>query len=132
MMAVTLEQIRRARTMSLADDLRMERDLVRHCFQLRPGLESETAKDAVVVPLSPSFTVVSPTERRIAGTPGVKPPTSRRPPVTVTPASDGVATTRERMASRISAALAAGFIDLYRAAAPVTCGVAIDVPLMDW
>jgi enoyl-CoA hydratase/carnithine racemase len=33
MMAVTLEQIRRARTMSLADDLRMERGLVWHCFR---------------------------------------------------------------------------------------------------
>jgi enoyl-CoA hydratase len=44
MMAVTLEQIRRARTMSLADDLRMERDLVRHCFQLRPGAASETVE----------------------------------------------------------------------------------------
>jgi enoyl-CoA hydratase len=33
MMAVTLEQIRRARTMSLADDLRMERGLVRHAFR---------------------------------------------------------------------------------------------------
>ncbi|MBV8503880.1 MAG: enoyl-CoA hydratase/isomerase family protein [Paucibacter sp.] len=32
MMAVSLEQIRRARGMSLADDLRMERDLVYHCF----------------------------------------------------------------------------------------------------
>jgi enoyl-CoA hydratase len=41
MMAVTLEQIRRARTMTLADDLRMERGLVRHCFHLRPGM-SET------------------------------------------------------------------------------------------
>ena len=37
MMAVSLEQIRRARTMSLADDLRMERGLVRHAFHLRPG-----------------------------------------------------------------------------------------------
>jgi enoyl-CoA hydratase len=37
MLAVTLEQIRRARTMTLADDLRMERGLVRHCFHLRPG-----------------------------------------------------------------------------------------------
>ena len=27
--------------MAVADDLRMERDLVRHCFHLRPG-ESET------------------------------------------------------------------------------------------
>ena len=44
MMAVTLEQVRRARTMSLADDLRMERDLVRHCFQLRPGAASETVE----------------------------------------------------------------------------------------
>lgn len=41
MMSVTLEQVRRARTMTLAEDLRMERDLVRHCFRLRPG-ESET------------------------------------------------------------------------------------------
>lgn len=42
MMAVTLEQIRRARTLTLADDLRMERGLVRHCFHLRPGAASET------------------------------------------------------------------------------------------
>ncbi|MFL6628553.1 MAG: enoyl-CoA hydratase/isomerase family protein [Vitreoscilla sp.] len=42
MLAVTLEQIRRARTMSLADDLRMERGLVRQCFHLRPGAASET------------------------------------------------------------------------------------------
>ena len=38
MMAVSLEQIRRARGMSLAEDLRMERDLVHHCFQ--PGGEA--------------------------------------------------------------------------------------------
>lgn len=44
MMAVTLEQIRRARRMGLADDLRMERDLVRHCFHLRPGTASETVE----------------------------------------------------------------------------------------
>lgn len=44
MMAVTLEQVRRARTMSLAEDLRMERDLVRHCFHLRPGAASETVE----------------------------------------------------------------------------------------
>jgi enoyl-CoA hydratase/carnithine racemase len=37
MMAVTLQQIRRGRTLALADDLRMERGLVRHCFRLRPG-----------------------------------------------------------------------------------------------
>lgn len=44
MLAVTLEQIRRARGMTLADDLRMERDLVRHCFALRPGPASETVE----------------------------------------------------------------------------------------
>ncbi|WP_280156182.1 enoyl-CoA hydratase/isomerase family protein [Piscinibacter sp. XHJ-5] len=33
MLAVTLEQLRRARTMTLADDLRMERILVWHCFR---------------------------------------------------------------------------------------------------
>ena len=44
MMAVTLEQVRRARQMSLADDLRMERDLVHRCFHLRPGSASETVE----------------------------------------------------------------------------------------
>lgn len=37
MLHVALEQIRRARGMTLAEDLRMERDLMRHCFHLRPG-----------------------------------------------------------------------------------------------
>ena len=41
MLHVVLEQVRRARTLGLADDLRMERDMVRHCFYLRPG-QSET------------------------------------------------------------------------------------------
>ncbi|PJI97121.1 enoyl-CoA hydratase/carnithine racemase [Acidovorax sp. 69] len=43
MLHVVLEQIRRARTMGLSDDLRMERDMVRHCFFLRPG-QSETVE----------------------------------------------------------------------------------------
>lgn len=43
MLHVVLEQVRRARGMNLADDLRMERDLVRHCFHLRPGA-SETVE----------------------------------------------------------------------------------------
>ncbi len=43
MLHVVLEQIRRARGMSLADDLRMERDMVRHSFFLRPGA-SETVE----------------------------------------------------------------------------------------
>ena len=42
MQCVTLEQLRRGRTMALADVLRMERDMVRHCFHLRPGRDSET------------------------------------------------------------------------------------------
>ena len=41
MLYVVLEQIRRARGIGLAADLRMERDMVRHCFYLRPG-QSET------------------------------------------------------------------------------------------
>lgn len=44
MLHVVLEQIRRARRVSLAEDLRMERDLVRHCFHLRPGAASETVE----------------------------------------------------------------------------------------
>jgi Enoyl-CoA hydratase/isomerase len=46
MLCVTLEQVRRGRHMTLAQDLRMERDLVRHCFQTdhlsRRGASSET------------------------------------------------------------------------------------------
>ena len=48
MLCVTLEQIRRGRHMTLAEDLRMERDLVRHCFQTdhlsRRGSSSETVE----------------------------------------------------------------------------------------
>jgi enoyl-CoA hydratase len=44
MLHVVLAQIRRARRLSLADDLRMERDLVRHCFALRPVAQSETVE----------------------------------------------------------------------------------------
>jgi enoyl-CoA hydratase len=42
MVHVVLAQIRKARTMGLADDLRMERDMVHHCFHLR--LKSETVE----------------------------------------------------------------------------------------
>jgi len=48
MLHVTLEQIRRARSLSLADDLRMERDMVQHCFHPqhlgRSGASSETVE----------------------------------------------------------------------------------------
>lgn len=44
MMCVTLEQIRRARSMPLADEFRMERTMVRHCFALRKGAASETVE----------------------------------------------------------------------------------------
>jgi enoyl-CoA hydratase/carnithine racemase len=44
MLHVVLEQIRRARQMGLADDLRMERDMVHHCFHLRSVTDSETVE----------------------------------------------------------------------------------------
>lgn len=48
MLHVVLEQIRRARVMSLTDDLRMERDMVQHCFYTkhlgRYGSTSETVE----------------------------------------------------------------------------------------
>ena len=44
MLHVVLEQIRRARGLGLADDLRLERDLVHRCFHLRPGAASETVE----------------------------------------------------------------------------------------
>ncbi len=48
MLEVTLQQVRRARGMALADDLRMERDLVRRCFHTvhlqRSGAATEVAE----------------------------------------------------------------------------------------
>ena len=48
MLAVTLEQIRRARHMNLSDELRMERDLVRHSFHpahlQRTAAQSDTVE----------------------------------------------------------------------------------------
>ena len=48
MLQVVLEQIRRARDMTLAGVLRMERDMVRHCFFARhlgrSGTQTETAE----------------------------------------------------------------------------------------
>jgi enoyl-CoA hydratase len=44
MLAVTLEQLRRARQMNLADDLRMERDMVYHSFAGTPERHSDTVE----------------------------------------------------------------------------------------
>ena len=44
MMAVTLELVRRGRKLSLADDLRLERDLVHHSFHMRGSARSETVE----------------------------------------------------------------------------------------
>jgi enoyl-CoA hydratase/carnithine racemase len=56
MLHVTLEQIRRARTMSLADDLRMERDIVHHSFHLRPGAASETVEGIRALAVDKDYT----------------------------------------------------------------------------
>lgn len=44
MLNVTLEQVRRGRGLGLADDLRMERGLMHHCFYLRRGMASEAVE----------------------------------------------------------------------------------------
>jgi enoyl-CoA hydratase/carnithine racemase len=48
MLHVVLEQVRRGRSLTLAQDLRMERDMVRHCFTTahlgRSGVRSETVE----------------------------------------------------------------------------------------
>lgn len=48
LLAVSLEQIRRGSTMGLSDELRMERDMVRHCFHAdhlsRRGAQTDTAE----------------------------------------------------------------------------------------
>ena len=47
MLHVVLEQIRRARSMSLADNLRIERSMVRHCFHTQHLNRSGTASETV-------------------------------------------------------------------------------------
>ena len=49
MVHVVLAQIRKARNMGLADDLRMERDLVHHCFHLREKSETVEGIRALAV-----------------------------------------------------------------------------------
>ncbi|MDW5444364.1 enoyl-CoA hydratase/isomerase family protein [Polaromonas sp. SM01] len=58
MLHVTLEQIRRARTMSLAEDLRMERDIVQHCFYQRPGTASETVEGIRALAVDKDYTPI--------------------------------------------------------------------------
>ena len=55
--------------------------------------------------------------------------TSRRPPVAVLPTNDGVCTTLSRSACFSWARVAVGCVDRIRARAPVTWGVAMEVPL---
>lgn len=56
MLHVTLEQIRRARSMSLLEDLRMERDMVHQCFYLRPGTASETVEGIRALAVDKDYT----------------------------------------------------------------------------
>ncbi|MFI5446040.1 enoyl-CoA hydratase/isomerase family protein [Polaromonas sp. UC242_47] len=58
MLHVTLEQIRRARTLSLAEDLRMERDIVQHCFYQRPGVASETVEGIRALAVDKDYTPI--------------------------------------------------------------------------
>src|SRR3954471_16268366 len=55
---------------------------------------------------------------------------SSRPPVVVLPKSEGVDRALPRIRSRSWAAVAVGYFAASRAAAPVTWGVAIEVPLI--
>lgn len=56
MLHVTLEQIRKARGMTLADDLRMERDMVHNCFYLRPDAASETVEGIRALAVDKDYT----------------------------------------------------------------------------
>lgn len=56
MLHVTLAQIRKARGMTLADDLRMERDMVYQCFNLRSGLASETVEGIRALAVDKDYT----------------------------------------------------------------------------
>ena len=55
MLHVSLEQIRRARGMSLADELRMERDMVYQCFHRAGGLPGETVEGIRALAIDKDF-----------------------------------------------------------------------------
>ena len=55
MLHVSLEQIRRARSMSLADELRMERDMVHQCFHRAGSLPSETVEGIRALAIDKDF-----------------------------------------------------------------------------
>jgi enoyl-CoA hydratase/carnithine racemase len=55
MLHVSLEQIRRARTMSLADELRMERNMVHQCFHRTGGLPSDTVEGIRALAIDKDF-----------------------------------------------------------------------------
>ena len=55
MLHVSLEQIRRARSMSLADELRMERDMVYQCFHRAGGLPSDTVEGIRALAIDKDF-----------------------------------------------------------------------------
>jgi enoyl-CoA hydratase/carnithine racemase len=55
MLHVSLEQIRRARSMNLADELRMERDMVHQCFHRAGGLPSDTVEGIRALAIDKDF-----------------------------------------------------------------------------
>jgi enoyl-CoA hydratase/carnithine racemase len=55
MLNISLEQIRRARSMSLPDELRMERDMVHQCFHRAGGLPSETVEGIRALAIDKDF-----------------------------------------------------------------------------
>jgi enoyl-CoA hydratase/carnithine racemase len=55
MLHVSLEQIRRARSMTLADELRLERDMVHQCFHRSGSLPSETVEGIRALAIDKDF-----------------------------------------------------------------------------
>jgi enoyl-CoA hydratase/carnithine racemase len=55
MLHVSLEQIRRARSLSLAEELRVERDMVHQCFHRAGGLPSDTVEGIRALAIDKDF-----------------------------------------------------------------------------
>ena len=70
------------------------------------------------------FTIVAATARAAV--------TSRAPPVATLPVNAAALCTLESSAVRSCATVSVGYEDSSTAAAPATCGVAIDVPAIHW
>ena len=99
------------------------------CRRARRAVNGDDEAPGAFAPGASSRATRGAAPRSVVRSAGQKPLTLRRPPVAVLPLSEAVGTALPRIAVLICAAVEPGCVDAYSAAPPLTCGVAIEVPL---